>query len=188
MVTFSKSALLGIDTKDGKLLWSHAQENEDDAHANTPLFENGFLYYISGAGNGSVKLKLSDDGAQITEVWRNKNCDDVFGGFIKLGDYIYSGSYGRRCWYSQETNTGKTVDSLRFDRGATIFADGMLYLYNEKGQAGLVKPDGPKMELVSSFKITRGTKAHYAHPVICNGILYIRHGKSLMAYDIRRKN
>ncbi len=41
------------------------------------------------------------------------------------------------------------------------------------------------MELVSSFKVTRGTKAHFAHPVICNGILYIRHGKSLLAYKIK---
>jgi len=63
----------------------------------------------------------------------------------------------------------------------------MLYLYNEKGQVGLVKPVAGKMELVSSFRITKGTKAHYAHPVICNGILYIRHGKSLLAYDISKK-
>jgi hypothetical protein len=61
----------------------------------------------------------------------------------------------------------------------------MLYLYNEKGQVGLVRPDGPKMELVSSFKLTRGTKAHFSHPVINKGILYIRHGKSLMAFDVR---
>lgn len=187
LVTFSKSALLGIDTKDGKLLWSHIQDGENDVHTNTPFFEDGYLYYITGDGNGAVKLKLSDDGTAITELWRNKDCDNTMGGFIKIGNYIYTASYGRRIWLSLETNTGQITDSLKFDKGVTSYADGMLYLYNEKGQMGLVKPDGPKMELVSSFKITRGTKAHFAQPVINKGILYVRHGKSILAYDITEK-
>ncbi len=188
MVTFSRNALLGIDIKDGTLLWSHKQDGEGDVHVNTPMFENGFLYYITGDGNGSVKLKLNDDGSGITEVWRNQACDNTMGGFIKINDYLYTASYGNRCWYSEETNTGKIMDSLKFDKGVTNYADGMLYLYNEKGQLGLVRPEGPKMELVSSFKISRGSKAHYAHPVINKGILYVRHGKSLLAYDINRKD
>ncbi|MEI6884271.1 MAG: PQQ-binding-like beta-propeller repeat protein [Bacteroidota bacterium] len=188
LVTFSKSALLGIDTKDGKLLWSHKQEGEGDVHVNTPVFENGFLYYITGDGNGAVKLKLNEDGTAYTQEWRNQYCDNTMGGFIKINDYIYTASYGSRQWYSLETNTGKITDSLKFDKGITNYADGLLYVYNEKGQMGLIKPNGPKMELLSSFKVTLGTKAHYAHPVINKGILYIRHGKSLLAYDITKKN
>ena len=109
------------------------------------------------------------------------------GSFIKLNDFIYTASYGRRYWYSLDASTGKISDSLKFDKGVTIYADGMLYLYNEKGQLGLIKPYGPRMEAVSSFKVTRGTKAHYAHPVISQGIMYVRHGRSLLAYDVRKK-
>jgi outer membrane protein assembly factor BamB len=184
LVTFSKSTLLGIDIKDGTLLWSHKQDGEGDVHVNTPLFENGFIYYITGDGNGSVKLKLSPDGKEITEVWRNPACDNTMGGFIKLNDFIYTASYGRRYWYSLDANTGKIADSVKFDKGVTIFADGMLYCYNEKGELGLFRPKGAKMEAVNSFKITRGTKAHYAHPVICRGVMYVRHGRSLLAYQI----
>jgi outer membrane protein assembly factor BamB len=187
LVTFSKSALLGIDTRDGTLLWSHTQDGEGDVHINTPLYENGFIYYITGDGNGSVKLKLSDNGKEITEVWRSAACDNTMGGFIKLKNYIYTASYGKRQWYSLDATTGKNVDSVKFDKGVTIYADSMLYCYNEKGQLGLFKPEGPKMKAVSSFKVTGGTKAHYAHPVINQGILYVRHGKSLMAYDIKGK-
>jgi len=187
LVTFSKSALLGIDIKDGTLLWSHNQDGEGDVHINTPLFENGFIYYITGDGNGSVKLKLSADGKEITEVWRNAACDNTMGCFIKLHDYIYTASYGRRYWFSLNAITGKIADSVKFDKGVTIYADGMLYCYNEKGQLGLFRPDGPKMEEVSLFRITRGTKAHYAHPVINRGILYLRHGRSLLAYDVKKR-
>lgn len=187
LVTFSAHALLGIDTKDGKLLWSHKQESQGDVHVNTPYFENGYIYYISGDGNGSVKLKLSEDGTAITQEWRNQKCDNTFGAFIKVNDNIYTSGYEKRLYYALNANTGEITDSVKFDRGAIISADDLLYLYNERGQMGLFKPNGPKLEQISVFKITKGTKAHYAHPVILNGTLYVRHGKVLLAYDIKTK-
>jgi len=186
MLTFTQNALLGIDTKDGKLLWSHPQEGNGDIHVNTPYFENGFIYYITGDGNGTVKLKLSDDGTFITQLWLNHKSDNVMGGFVKLKDYIYTAGYEKRYYYSVDANSGMVTDSLKFDHGTINYADGLLYLYNEKGQLGICKPDGPKMQLISWFKITKGTKAHFSHLVICNGILYLRHGQSLLAYDIKQ--
>ncbi|MCX6249422.1 MAG: PQQ-like beta-propeller repeat protein [Bacteroidetes bacterium] len=186
LVTFSKTNLLGVDTKDGKLLWSYKQEGQDiDCQVNTPVYENGFIYCVAGNGNGAFKLKLSDDGTKITEVWKNGRCDNLMGGFIKVNDYLYTSGYEKRQYYVVETTGGNIVDSVNFDRGTTNYSDGMLYLYNEKGQVGLFKPNGPKMEQVSTFKLTRGTKAHFSHPVICNGVMYIRHGKSLLAYKIK---
>jgi outer membrane protein assembly factor BamB len=186
LVTFSKTTLLGIDTKDGKLLWSYKQEGEEiDCQVNTPIFEKGIIYCVAGNGNGAFKLKLSDDGTQVTEIWKNGRCDNLMGGFIKVNDYIYTSGYEKRQYYIVETRDGQITDSVKFDRGSIIYADGMLYLYNEKGEVGLFKPNGHGMEQVSSFKVTLGTKAHFAHPVICNGVLYIRHGKSLLAYKIK---
>ncbi|HCT30184.1 MAG TPA: hypothetical protein DIW31_05510 [Bacteroidales bacterium] len=187
LVTFSAHAMLGIDSKDGKLLWSHKQDSEGDVHCNTPYYENGYIYYITGDGNGSVKLKLAEDGSAITEVWRNKKCDNTFGAFIKVNDYIYTSGYEKRQYYAVNANTGEITDSVKFDRGSIVLADNLLYLYNERGQVGLFKPNGPKLEQISAFKLTQGTKAHYAHPVILNGIMYIRHGKSLLAFDIKNK-
>ena len=82
--------------------------------------------------------------------------------------------------------SGKVTQQLKIGRGATIYADGMIYLYDEKGNFHLVNPAGSGLIEVSTFKVTRGTKEHFSHPVIGNGVLYIRHGKSLMAYDIRK--
>ncbi|HPS61684.1 MAG TPA: PQQ-like beta-propeller repeat protein [Bacteroidales bacterium] len=186
LVTFSITNLMGIDAETGTLLWSYKQDGPDvDCQANTPLYEDGFIYGVAGNGNGAFKLKLSADGKQITEVWRNGRCDGLMGGFIKVGGYLYTSSYERRQFCSLDLAGGTLADSLKFDRGNVISADGMLYFYNEKGQVGLFRPAGPKMEQAGLFKITRGTKAHYSHPVICNGILYIRHGKSLLAYRIK---
>jgi hypothetical protein len=49
----------------------------------------------------------------------------------------------------------------------------------------LVKVNPDKFDLVSQFKITMGTDQHWAHPVIYQGVLYVRHGNTLMAYKVR---
>lgn len=186
LVTFSLHALIGIDLKDGKMMWSHKQDRDGDIHGNTPIYDKGFIYYNTSAGNGLVKLELSEDGSSIKEVWRAKKCSNAFGGFVKVNDYLVGSGYEPRYWKCVDANTGKIVDSLKFDRGITIYADSMLYCYNEEGEVGLVRLNKNKMELVSSFKITKGTNEHFAHQVISNGVLYIRHGKALMAYNIKK--
>ena len=62
----------------------------------------------------------------------------------------------------------------------------MLYCYDERqGALGLVNTNPEKFDVVSEFRITEGDGPHWAHPVICNGVLYIRHGNALMAYKIK---
>jgi hypothetical protein len=106
---------------------------------------------------------------------------------VKLGDYFYGSRYRPGRFECISAATGEVADSLKFGCGSTIFADDMLYCYNDQGMVGLISPNTGKPELVSSFKITEGTNEHFAHPVICDGILYIRHGTVLSAYDIRKK-
>jgi outer membrane protein assembly factor BamB len=194
IVMFTAYNLLGLDEKTGELLWSHEQDNtpiakrqpgEGDTHGNTVWYENGFIYYIAGDGNGAVKLSLSADGKQIKQVWRNPAIDNFMGGFIKLGDKIYTCTSGRKDLKCIDANTGKALDSLKVGVGTLIYADKMLYYYNQKGEVNLIRPAPEKMELVSTFKITKGALEHFSHPVISNGVFYLRHGKVLMAYNIK---
>ena len=47
-------------------------------------------------------------------------------------------------------------------------------------------PTATGLELVSSFEIPKGGKGmSWAHPVVCGGRLYIRHGDFLYAYNVR---
>jgi outer membrane protein assembly factor BamB len=196
LITFTAYALFGIDSKTGEVLWIHEQDNTPldkrqpgygDTHSNTVYYDNGVIYYIAGDGNGAVKLELSKDGKQINQVWRNQDVDNYMGGFIKTGDYLYSCVSERKNLITMNSNTGQIVDSLKAGTGAIISADGLLYYYNQKGEMKLMRPGPGKPEMISSFKITAGTKEHFSHPVISNGVLYIRHGIALMAYDIRKK-
>ena len=195
LVTFSAYHLMGIDAETGKLLWAHEQINVPlaerkpgmgDTHSNSAYYENGYIYYVAGDNNCGTKLKLSEDGKQITQVWNNKALDNFMGGFIKIDNHIYTGSESKRSLICADANTGQVVDSLKIGSGSLALADNMLYYYNQRGEMNLVKPALSKMEFISKFKITSGTKEHFSHPVIKDGILYIRRGKALMAYDIRK--
>jgi hypothetical protein len=69
--------------------------------------------------------------------------------------------------------------------GAVIAADGMLYCCSEKGEIALVKPDPSGFKIISRTTIQKGTGAHWAHPVIHEGVLYVPRGEALIAYKIR---
>jgi outer membrane protein assembly factor BamB len=187
IVNFSIHNLIGLDAATGELLWNKALKGIGDIHGNTAFYENGNIYFSAGSGSGLVKLALSEDGSLITEIWSNEKVTDVHGGFVKLGNYIYSSQYKPRRYCSVDAITGQISDSLNFDKGSLISADDMLYFYTEKGMVGLVKQDNGKMELISSFKMPVGTKEFFTIPVISEGILYMRHGDTMLAYDIMRK-
>jgi outer membrane protein assembly factor BamB len=195
LVAFSAYHMMGLEVNTGNLLWSQLQDNYPpekrlpgygDTHSNTVLYEKGSIYYAEGDGNCGVKLNLSDDGMKITEVWRNKGFDSYMGGIVKIGNYIYGSGTVKPELLSINASTGVLADSLKIGSGAVIAADNMLYYYTQKGDMILLSYDQGKIEKVSSFRIKKGTLQHFSHPVIHNGVLYQRHGNTLMAFDIHK--
>lgn len=187
LVNFSTFYIFGLDASTGELLWKQKQENiQYKQQCNTAQYENGFIYYMAGDGNGAVKLALSADGKEIKEVWRNPGVKNYQYGFVKLGDYLYGTDKGQK-FKTLNASTGAMVDSFRISKGAIIAADGLVYLYSDNGEMNLMKPNGAKLDMVSKFKVDKGSQEHFAFPVIDKGFLYIRHGKALMAYDIKQK-
>jgi hypothetical protein len=133
-------------------------------------------------------FKLSPDGKKINLVWSQKNPDSHIGGVILLNGYIYGFGNLYRGWYCLDWKTGEvqyTTTEIR-NRGNIILSDGMFYCCIERGFVLLVKPNPKEFEVVSWFRVPRGSGPLWAHPVIKNGRLYIRHGDALMVYNIAR--
>lgn len=187
LVTHTASSILGLDAETGRLLWSVDQPNRYSVHANTPLYHDGFIYCVSGYGKGGVMLKLSPDGNAVQEVWRNTSLDNRMGGFVLVNGKIYGSDDSNKAWYCVDWKTGIDMYSDKITgRGNIIYADRMLYLYGENGEVVLAKPELNKFSKVSVFKVPYGEAQHWAHLVIKDGRLYVRHGNSLMVYDIRK--
>ena len=184
LLTFSEMSFLGLDGKSGELLFTHKMDTTGNLHGNVPVIDGNDLIYTEGDGNRTVKLKLANDGSSISEVWRNRSFDNMMGGVVRLGDKIYGTAHRQMYLKCLDMKTGQVTDSVKMFRGSTVAADGMLYVFTEKGEVNLVNPKPEGMQIVSSFKVTKGTKEFFTHPVIHNGVLYIRHGEALMAYSI----
>ena len=180
--------LIGLDASDGKLLWKVPQVNTYNIHPNTPLFKDGYLFSLTGYKGGGVMLKLSEDGNNVTELWRNKTLDNQMGGAVWIDNYIISsGHESDRNWQCLDSKTGEVVfKSNAIGKGVVIYADGLLYCYSDNGELGIMEMNKTGFALKSKFRITLGSEQHWAHPVIDKGILYVRHGKSLMAYSVKK--
>ncbi len=185
VVAMMSGHIIGVDIANGTLLWSYAHTNRFGEHPNTPVYSNNMLLCTSAYGKGSVMLRLTNGGRSVEKVWENTDLSHKTGNTMRIGDYVY-GSGERTDWHCVDWKTGETKYSDRvLGVGTIIAAEDLLYCYSEKGEMALVKPNAEKFDIVSKFPITLGTEQHWAHPVIYKGVLYIRHGDTLMAYNIK---
>jgi outer membrane protein assembly factor BamB len=130
-------------------------------------------------------LKLASDGSSVSEVWKNAFLDPKIGGVVALNGRIYGGGDRNRKIFCLDWKTGKEIFSLNQLAPCNIIAnEGLLYIYSERGTVNLVEPKADSFNIISSFPVPIGAGTHWAHLVINNKKLYVRHGKSLMAYDI----
>lgn len=188
--------LLAINTENGEIIWSfnlvqfHKGESGIGANTNTPLFCNDEIFVTSGYNHPAIMLSLAEDGRSVSLKWTNPEFDDHIGAAVKVGESIFGSNWlnnAKGNWICADWKTGKTNwETTWFNKGSIISADGMLYCYEEKsGNLALVKPTPEKFDVVSSFKVEKGAGPHWAHPAIFDGKLYVRHGESLMVYDLR---
>lgn len=186
LATLMSSHIVGVDASNGKVLWTYEQTNQWSVHANTPVYANGMLFCTSGYGQGTVALNLSSDGGSVTKAWYNANFDSRMGGVIYLDGYLYSSGDKNREWRCLDAKTGaeKWISS-DIMKGDIISADGLLFLYSEKGELAIAEANPGSFKLLGQTKVEKGTAQHWAHPVINNGILYVRHGNALIAYKIK---
>ena len=177
---------VGVDLATGKERFSFPYENNRKIHPNTPLYEDGYLLINNGYGLGSVMLKVAPDGNSVKEVWRKADYDNQMGGFVKIGNYVYCSGHNNKFWFCFDWKTGaEKYRDKTLAPGNIISADGMLYIYTDKGELALVKPTPEKFNIISQTKVTEGTNQHWAHLVIADKMLLVRHGDALIAYSLK---
>ncbi len=189
IVTMTENAVVAFSPEDGQLLWQYRYENARQNHPITPIYHEGILYVTSGYGKGAIGLQVAEDGRSVRQIWEQPRQDPVHGQAVLLDGHIFASSHqkanGR--WSCVDLKTGKLAwEAPGVGKGGSVIsADGMLYCYSEDGAVGLVRPSTEKCEVVSIFKVTQGDGPHWAHLVVANGRLYVRHGDALVCYDVR---
>ena len=195
IINVSLAHVFAVDTSNGDILWTvpihNSRQGRDNILCVTPLFKDGRVYVTGGYNVGGMQIQIAGDGKSADLVWTDDVLDVHHGGVVLVDGYIYGSNWlnnGNGNWCCIDWNTGEKKWEEHWNcKGSIISAEGMLYIYDEKrGNVGLLKATPEKFDLVSSFKITEGDSGPFwAHPVIYNGILFIRHTNALMAYDIK---
>jgi len=186
VLTMLEQSLVAVDPDTGKVLWQHEYPQRYGVQPNPPLYQDGMIYICSGATAGGQMLELAGDGLSVTPKWTDKTLDCQLHGVVLIDGYIYGTAQSKPDLVCLELKTGKVMwTTTDTGRGVVVSADGMLYVYSEKGVMHLVKPDPKAFVPVSQFTVPEGTEDHWAHPTIADGRLYIRHGDALMVYEIK---
>lgn len=190
LITLMQKSIVCVDAATGKLLWTHKHETKNDQNVTMPVFKDGFLFASSGHGTGGRLLRLGPERDKATEVWLNKDLDNCHGGVILADGRVYGSGcrlFGKG-FVCVDFESGKTLwNEKSLGKVSITYADGLLYcLGTEKGRMSLVEPGRERGRVVSQFDVPREQGGLWlAHPVVCGGRLYVRHGKDLFAYDIR---
>ena len=192
-VQLFNGGLVGV-SPDGKLLWTYEKLGNNTANIPTPIVMGDYVFSSIGYGRGAALLKLKADGGQVTaeEVYFKKDLTNKHGGVVRVGKYVYGDTDDQGKPFCAEVETGKVVWK-RSEEGsgkgsaAVTYADGRLYIHYDNGTVALVEasPDGYKE--VGSFQAPKRSGPSWAHPVVCDGRLYIREGDMLYCYDVRAK-
>ncbi|MDA3881347.1 MAG: PQQ-binding-like beta-propeller repeat protein [Prolixibacteraceae bacterium] len=186
LVTVMGDKIIGVEREKGELKWTHDYRNQRSIHPNTPIYHDGGLFCFSGYGHGGVKLEIANNNKSVEQKYWSDHIESKMGGAVLLNGVLYSSGDKNRGWYAVEWKTGELLyQSENLANGVVIAANGLLYKYTDRGELALVKPTSTGFEIISQTKVEHGTAQHWAHPVIKNSILYVRHGDALIAYNIK---
>jgi outer membrane protein assembly factor BamB len=198
LIQFTSTYVFAVDIEKGKIVWKTDYSKVSDGrwkgiNCNTPLLKDNQLFVTAGYNQGGVMYEILPGNKGVKLLWKTADLDPHHDGVVELDGKIYGSNWlNNRAgnWVCIDWKTGKTIYNEAWEKlgkGIIITADGMLYIYEEKrGTLGLVKP-GNKFDVVSKFPVKFGSKEHWSHPIISDGVFYVRHGNGLAAFDIRQK-
>ncbi|MBS1857712.1 MAG: PQQ-binding-like beta-propeller repeat protein [Acidobacteria bacterium] len=191
------TAAIGVDARDGSLLWRYEKVANRVANIATPVYADGYVFYSSDYNTGCALLKLASEGGKVTatEVYFNRDMQNHYTTSIKIGEYLYGFSGNQPgILTAMEFKTGKVAWKDRsVEKGNCVLAENLLYCQGENGKFGLIDPSPAGYKEISRFQMPSGGLQVQAPngnvwtvPAIANGRLYLRDEDNLYAYDIKR--
>jgi len=185
VVFFTSERAVGLDAKDGRLLWDYSRPANNVANVATPIVRANRVFISSdyGTGGGVVEIK-PDNKAQ--EVWFTKDMRNHHSSSVLIGDYLYG--FSSAILTAIKFDTGEIAWRDRsVGKGSLVYADGNLYCFSENGVVGLVEATPTGYKEKGRFRIPQDSLPTWTHPVVAGGRLYLRDQDTIYAFDVREK-
>lgn len=187
-IYFTAQRAIGVDTRDGRQLWSYDRVANRTANIATPIVRGNRVFLSSDYGTGAALLELTASGGGVNakEVYFTNEMRNHHASSVLVGDHLYG--------FSSAILTAMRFDSGEVSwrdrsvgKGAVVFADDRLYLFSERGVVGLADANPQGYREHGRFTLQTGARPTWSHPVVANGKLYLRDQDTIYAYDVRAK-
>lgn len=185
-IVFTGQRALGVDTRDGRLLWSYDRVSNRTANIATPIARGNHVFLSSDYGTGAALLELRPNGKAIDarEVYFTREMRNHHASSVLVGDYLYG--FSSAILTAMKFDTGEVAWRDRsVGKGSVIFADDRLYLFSENGVVGLAEANPSGYREHGRFQLRTGSLPTWSHPVVANGKLFLRDQDTIYAYAVR---
>ncbi len=192
-VQMTGRGVIGVRTKDGRLMWNYNKVANSTANIPTPVVDGDHVFCSTGYGTGSALLKLVKKGSTVVaeEVYflKPKTLQNHHGGLLLIDGHIYGAhkhNGGDPICVEMKSGEVKWGPEKGVGHGSACvtFVDGHLIYRYQSGHVALVKATPKGYELKGSFMPAHQEAESWAHPVVSDGKLYLREQDHIMCYEL----
>ena len=184
--------VIGVAADSGKFLWGYNRLASIVANITHPLVRGDYVFISNsyGTGTGLLKISRAGDVCQAAEAYvlPAKQFENHHGGIVMVGDYIYGGS-GLNKGDPTCINffTGEIVWKVQAPSGgsaAVLYADGHLIFRYDRGLVVLAEATPKGFNVCGKFTPALADGPAWAHPVVFDKKLFLRHNDLLQCFDL----
>jgi len=198
MANCTSSHAWAVDADSGKLLWKTPQENQNRVTITTPVYGDGAVFVCATGAKeaGLYRVTTREDRGLPEMLWQSP-ADALTGGALLIGDRLFaSGCKKNQTLHCINWKTGEPLYQLarpnpvtaRWAETAMVWAGERLYCVFEDGTVALLRPTTDAFEVAGRFQWVGARRGDaWAHPVLLDGRLYLRHHDALWCYNVRAK-
>jgi outer membrane protein assembly factor BamB len=181
LICFTVEGLMGLDPKDGGLLWRVPMKTAFARHVTTPVVYNDIV--VAGShqvGLVGVRVSLAAKGFKAEEAWLSRESAMNFASPVAVGKYLYGLGpakniicvdieTGEQLW-SKEGIVGTSADKAH---AAFLVMRSRILILTDSGQLVLMASDPHEFR---EFGRAQVCAMNWCNPAYADGKLYLRDG------------
>jgi len=183
--------VFAVDSATGALVWKLPQADPRTTVTSTPVLAGHLLLLTNASPDYGTVSGVRFGGDAAAQVWSHP-LKITHGGTVCVDGRLY-GSSSRgdvTGWAALDVETGKLTQMKSagdLADGSLIVADGRFYCLTVRGVMTLQELTESGFRTTGEFRLVpEDVQDSWAHPVVCQGRLFLRYNEVLYCYDVRR--
>ncbi len=184
ILTFTQKSFVGLDARNGKVLWKYSFTTDYDQNTVTPAVV-GDIVIASGVSRFAFALKVekSGNGVKMSEVWKNRDQRTYMSSPVVVGEHVY-GLGGEGAMVCVNIATGKTNwKGGEFGEYCSVVVAGdRLLILDTAGQLTVVNADPTSYRELGRSRVSAGKS--WSHLALVGSRIFVRDRQNLACFEL----